>query len=89
MRLRLTPDAEKLVVTWSKTASAADRLRIAEFVETLADGSWQTRWFQPDGSPSADVIDIRPDQGLLVQMRILLDDDEVTWWADLFWIHRA
>lgn len=89
-RLRLTPEAERVVAGWSRTAAYDDRLRIAEFVETLADGSWDSgRWWKSEVPPAEDAIEFRPDEGLLVQMRLLVDEDDGSAYADVYWIHRV
>lgn len=84
-RLRLRPHVEEYVVQWSATASGEDRERVAEFVESLADGSWYIRWY-PDPSlqehqkfaqrhprtylPAPEWTVVWPDKGLVVLMQI-------------------
>ena len=46
-RLRLAPKVEQYVAAWKANASREDRERIAQVLETMADGSWLGRWF-PD-----------------------------------------
>jgi hypothetical protein len=83
MRLRLEPHVEEYVVDWSNTATGEDRGRIAEFLETLADGSWDTRWYRdPDQEqqrpgleprpyrPAPEWTIVWPDKGLAVLMQI-------------------
>lgn len=99
-RLRLRPHVEEYVVEWATTASREDRERIAEFVETLADGSWASRWYRaPDQErqsiershrpylPAPEWTQVEPDEGLVVSMQVERQPDAAELRAEL-WVEE-
>jgi hypothetical protein len=89
-RLRLTPESEQYVAEWSKTATREDRERIAQFLETLADGRWNApRWRYQEYPNDPDLFDVRPDDGLYVVMRVQINEVDGQECAVVRWIHRG
>jgi hypothetical protein len=88
-RLRLTSAGQKVVATWTRTAEADDRLRIAEFLETLADGSWKRHWWHKPLLDDPAVIEVRPDEGLAVLMRVVVDEVDGAACADIITVLRS
>lgn len=73
-RLRLVPNIEQYVADWQADASREDRERIAQVLETMADGSWLGRWFpdEEDGEylPAPAWTKFWPDKGLVVMIQV-------------------
>ncbi len=92
MRLRLRPTVEQHVASWSATATNEDRERIAQFLESAADGSWQGRWYP---GPRQLLIDpdwtiVWPDKGLVVTMLLNGDDEDDGYlWVERMEIRRV
>lgn len=87
-RLRLTPESEEYVAEWGITAKGEDRERIAQVLETFADGSWETHWWADELAGDPDIIELRPDDGLYLHMRLLLDEDQHDWSAEIISLYR-
>lgn len=92
MRLRLRPMVEQYVASWGATATNEDRERIAQFLESAADGSWRSRWYP---APHRLLIDpdwtaVWPDKGLVVTMLLNADDEDDGYlWVEAMGIWRV
>ena len=87
-RLRLTTTGERDVAEWMQTASRADRERMAEFLETLQDGTWQSRWWYAKFPPEPDAFEVRPDDGLYVYIRLMVDEEHGDMCVEFIKIYR-
>lgn len=68
-RLRLSRHGEQVLADWGSLASGEDRHRMAEVLESLADGTWRDRWFWQPYPGDRGLREIRPRDGLHVFVR--------------------
>lgn len=90
-RLRLRPEVEEYVAGWSATASREDRERLAQVLESFADGSW-LRWFpdeeMPGYIPDPEWTKFWPGKGLIVMMQATEDEASGEGVVDRLHIYR-
>lgn len=85
-RLRPTTQSRRVVADWSTTASPEHKRRMAELLRTLADGTWESRWYCTPLAGDPEVVEIRPDTHVHVMLRVLVDEDDGGLWGDIFTI---
>ncbi|GAB2813041.1 hypothetical protein GCM10027176_16850 [Actinoallomurus bryophytorum] len=74
--LALTGNSQKVIADWQATnPPEVAKVRLAEVVATLEDGTWDApRWHPLDDPPNPDFVALRPGQSLQIYFHIVVDD---------------